>query len=70
MSITDGQLRQMIIEAEDLGYSTIAEVLSEFEELRIRLTVPQGYMWEKHGMREYCSIKPVGVNYVTLYRKD
>lgn len=70
MNTTDGQLRQMIVEAEDLGYSTIAEVLYEFEQLRIRLNVPQGYMWEEHGMRKYSSIKPVGMNCVTLYRKD
>lgn len=41
--ISDGELRQMIHEGEELGYSTIVEALVELEAYRQGFGEPQAY---------------------------
>lgn len=55
--ISDGELKQMIREGEDLGYSTIVEVLVELEAYR-----PCQHNWnvlrltEGNGRYQYCTL--------------
>lgn len=51
--ISDGELRQMIHEGEELGYSTIVEALVEFEAYRKAFSEPVA--WE-YVEKQECNI--------------